>query len=110
MTTIPKYILIGTVRFTVEVTPDTELWRRSRLDLLGREDYKTATLSIREGMPQDVEAQVLMHEIFHALESAGGFTFTEKEIRGMNNGLFQILRQNPQLVEYIVNAGREEPS
>ncbi len=110
MTTIPKYVYIKTIKFNVVVWPSTELWRRSGSDLLGRSEYMDARLSVREHMQEDVQAQVLLHEIFHAIETSCGFNFSEKIIFGMANGFFEVLRNNPDLVAYLMSAGREEPS
>lgn len=104
---IPQSVIINAVAYTVRVLSSAELWTQSGRDLLGHARYTEADICLVEGMPEAREAQIFIHECMHQIESDAGIDITEQQMRILSNGVFALLRDNPQVVEYLLKAGRE---
>lgn len=61
----------------------------------------TMTLYIREGMVPQQERSVVLHETLHAVSDLMGLKLTEKQIEGLETGLFQIAVDNPRFFSNI---------
>lgn len=105
----PKSIKIGSITYQVKVMPARDLWAASGVDLLGQSKFIEAELQVREGMPDDRSAQVLLHEAIHAIEETGGLDLDEKTVSAIGSGVFALLRDNPELTTYLMQAGNEPP-
>lgn len=60
-------------------------------------------ISVGVGMAPDEERESLFHEIVHACEYQQGLRLKEKQVRQLSVGLFEALRSNPKLVEYLMS-------
>lgn len=99
-----KYIQIGPSKYKLlkhEKGPDTPR---------GTCDNQISEISLREKMPKDMEAEVLLHEILHAI----CYTYTlyedlpnnmqEKVVTTLSTGLASTFVQNPKLLTYFSKA------
>ena len=51
----------------------------------------------------DVLASTLVHEILHVVSSESGIDLNESQVTRFGNGWFQVMRDNPILLGFIVN-------
>ena len=63
------------------------------VDYQGLCDSNSATITLRARMAHDVERQVLLHEIIHAIDIALGMNLSEMQVSNIGAGLASI----PQL-------------
>ena len=63
----------------------------------------TSTIGISTNYSADVQAQALLHEIGHAIESVylEGDALTERQLSAFTQGWYQVLRDNPHVVRLI---------
>ena len=61
----------------------------------------TMTLFIRDGLVAQQERSVILHETLHAVSDLMGLKLTEKQIEGLETGLFQIAVDNPRFFSNI---------
>lgn len=65
-------------------------------------------ISIRENLAPDEERETLLHEVMHAVECQQNLRVSEKVIRQLSIGIYEALKNNPELVAYLL--GPEEES
>lgn len=70
----------------------------------GECDYDAAIISIRDGIESQLERSSLLHEVLHALDDQLNLRLTEKQIEGLENGLFQIAVDNPRFFAFVRKA------
>lgn len=73
------------------------------INQVAESDYRTGTIDLIEGMPPDVRGHTLIHEILHIIESAQGLSLTEQDINSLASGFYSVLRDNPDVIENIVD-------
>lgn len=56
--------------------------------LMGNCDTARGTISISTEYPADVQASVLLHELLHAVADSAGLDLDEKQILGLERGLW----------------------
>lgn len=103
---MPKIIRVFGIPYTLE--------KQDRITVGGQNadgavTYNTATIEIVDGMPIEVERVVVMHEVMHAIFKGQGqndFRANEDLIEAVAHGIMQVLRDNSELVAYIV--GKQE--
>jgi hypothetical protein len=69
----------------------------------GQIDHGAALINIKANMDKQVQAQTLLHEILHGIEVQTGRRRELKEpmIDALAYGIYQVMRDNPQLVKMI---------
>jgi hypothetical protein len=80
------------------------------MDRMGQHDRLGVRIEIRTDMDEQQKAQTLVHELFgHAIDCVylDGQGIGEYAIALMTQGIFQVIRDNPVLVQYVYEAGRE---
>ena len=70
-------------------------------DELGEVDLGKQRIAILEGMAADKERAVLLHEIVHGIDDILDLRMSEKQVEGIENGLFAVLSDNPRLPSYL---------
>ena len=95
-----KYIQIGPSKYKLE----THTWSKKETSR-GWHSEK-GVISIREGMPKYMNAEVLLHEIMHGICYTFNLRikeeFTEEQIvETMSTGLATVFCQNPWLLKYL---------
>ena len=62
---------------------------------------KDDRLEINTTYPIDVQRETLLHEVIHALDHTYGFDFSEDQVNGLSNALFETLRENKRVKDFI---------
>jgi hypothetical protein len=71
--------------------------------LVGEHDRGNLTLSVKSTLDEQAKALCLMHEVTHAISSVycSGCELSEEAVEGVAQGLFQVIRDNPILTNYV---------
>jgi hypothetical protein len=91
------------VDFDVKFT--NELAERDLEGKCGLTDFGAARLLIRDSLAIGQQRNTLLHEILHALAEAvlpSKRPLTEEQVEALARGLLAVLRENPDLVRFIV--------
>ena len=105
----PAQILVNSVPWVVLLQTAAELWTSSGKDLLGQCVYEEAAIAIRAGMTPQRQAQVLFHELVHAVDGDAQLNLTEANVAALANGLLSVLRDNPELTAFLT-ARQDDPA
>lgn len=103
---IPGSVRIGGVRYRVVV--EEELVSEEGVELLGQHDYGRLLLRLSLAADPELRPFVLLHEILHACVTVSGGDSHQEEalVAGLSHVLLQVLRENPDLVRYLLGSGR----
>jgi hypothetical protein len=71
-------------------------------DSCGDHDMGVLEIKIKASMHQDVIAETLLHELTHAIEEQLDLGMREKQVHGLSVGMFQVLRENPSIVAFLL--------
>jgi len=95
-------IIVGGLE--IEVAEDTH--NLQMVDLMGKFESLQSTIYGRLDVPAQLQAQTLLHEVVHAISSIYLETvrLDETQCALLSQGLFQVLRDNPDLIEFILDA------
>lgn len=66
---------------------------------------KTMSIQVKEGLARCMEQQTVLHEIVHTTEFMYGISLTETEVDCIASNLLYVLKNNPELVKYLVQEG-----
>ena len=67
----------------------------------GECNNETQTIKIRTDTHQETQADVLLHEVIHAVEFAFNAGMTERQVHSLATGLLSVFYDNPELIEWI---------
>jgi hypothetical protein len=70
-------------------------------DELGEEDLENQHITIKDGLKHEQEASTLLHECVHAISDSLGLGLTEKQVQGLETGLFDLNKSNPRFFSYL---------
>lgn len=70
-------------------------------DEIGCSDAEKQHITIKEGLKSDQERSTLLHETIHAISDTLGLGLTEKQVQGLETGLFAMNRDNARLFSYL---------
>ena len=72
---------------------------------VGEHNQIQLTLEVCVDIPLLLQAQTLLHELFHAIGAVymEGRLLDEVDVAALSQGFFQVLRDNPDLVEFLTN-------
>lgn len=97
-------LLIGSIAYQVEQREGLRGENQEKLN--GWIQYNNTLILLEQEMDDQVKAVTLLHEILHGVfESCGRATDDqeqESEIDALAHGLFGVIRQNPDLMEWIM--------
>jgi hypothetical protein len=111
MASIPSIIRLYGTDWSVEEKTAGELFEIQGCSLLGLEVFEDSTLYVKDTLPPQLKAAVLLHEIVHGIDEFNNLNLSEVQVRSFSSGLFALLRENRQLVDYILNPQQsEEPT
>ena len=95
----PRTVDIGPTRYRVVMGKE---------DMVHRGTFKTYDgIELRSKMPKDMEAEVLLHEVLHAIMYTFGEYVNlkkkdeERVVSNLSTSLATVFRQNPRLVKYL---------
>lgn len=94
MSSFPKTINVIEQNYAIE-------YDESLKNALGQCDGNTLKISILPNQSANVEADVLMHEVIHAIEMAMYLNMSERQVFCISVGLLAVLKRNPQFLEYL---------
>jgi hypothetical protein len=99
---IPRSVLIGGLRYRVVL--EQEMVSEEGVEILGQHDYGRLQLKLSLAADPEVRPFVLLHEVLHACVTvAGGDSHQEEAlVAGLSHVLLQVLRDNPDLVGYLL--------
>ncbi len=58
-------------------------------------------IHIGRDLSDELERDTVLHEILHAIDWTVGTKLTEKQVGTIASGLYAVLKENPNLVEYL---------
>lgn len=70
-------------------------------DEIGCSDLENQHITVKDGMKPEQEKSTLLHEVIHAISDTLGLNLTEKEVQGLETGLFAFNRENPRFFSYL---------
>lgn len=70
-------------------------------DELGECDLERQSIKLKDGMKTEQEQSTLLHECIHAISDSLGLGLTEKQVQGLETGLYDLNASNPQLFSYL---------
>lgn len=74
--------------------------------LQAEHDGYYSVIKVSTAMDEQCTAQNLMHEVQHAIVRVYGARHTDEEgIEALSQGWFQVVRDNPGLLEFVTTAG-----
>ncbi len=98
-------VRIGGITHTIKMVPDLHSVGENgvKKSFYGQIEYKTSTIQLESEASLDQQKSTLIHEMLHGiLAQAGDESEIEKQIVILGYGLYQVLRDNPQLVALII--------
>jgi hypothetical protein len=70
-------------------------------DELGECDLERQHLKVKDGLKTEQEQSTLLHECIHAVSDSLGLGLTEKQVQGLETGLYDLNSSNPQFFSYL---------
>jgi hypothetical protein len=70
-------------------------------DDIGECDLEHQTISLKDGMKAEQEQSTLLHECIHAISDSLGLGLTEKQVQGLETGLYDLNSSNPRFFSYL---------
>ena len=74
-------------------------------DDIGESDLETQHIKIKDGLKPEQEKSTLLHEVLHAISDTIGAGLSEKQVQGLETGLWDVLKHNPKFVTYLRRKG-----
>jgi len=69
--------------------------------VLGLCEYKKQLILLFDSMQKDCTVETLLHETIHALDGELGIGLSEKKVRQLSQGLYDVLKHNPEIWKLI---------
>lgn len=110
MTFIGNEVKIGPISFSTKKIDDLHTCNDDgkKVYLNGHILYSSAEIRLSGELTGDLQRVTMWHEIVHGiLEQAGVDDHPETIIRLLGFGLVQIIRDNPELIQWTRESGRE---
>jgi len=70
-------------------------------DEIGECDLENQSITIKDGLKPEQEKSTLLHEFIHAISDSLGLNLTERQVQGLETGLFDLNASNPRLFTYL---------
>jgi hypothetical protein len=70
-------------------------------DDIGECDIEGHAIAIKEGLKAEQERSTLLHECIHAISDSLGLGLTERQVQGLETGLYDLNNSNPRLFSYL---------
>ena len=101
-------VVVGGFRYDIRFNSesDKELYTEA---LYAQHDLTRMELQIRTDLTEQMQGESLLHETVHAIVHTymSGNRLDEGQVESMAQGLFQVIRDNPQLVEFVQTTGQD---
>ena len=70
-------------------------------DELGECDLENQAITIKDGLKPEQEKSTVLHEFIHAISDSLGLGLSEKQVQGLETGLYDLNASNPRLFTYF---------
>ena len=70
-------------------------------DELGECDIENQAIKLKDGLKPEQEQSTLLHECIHAISDSLGLGLTEKQVQGLETGLYDLNTSNPRFFSYL---------
>lgn len=70
-------------------------------DAAGREVFDLQKIWVDRTSAKGRQQEVLLHEVIHVVDFAAQLGLTEAQTHALANGLFAVMRDNPEFVEFV---------
>ena len=101
-------VVVGGFRYDIRFNSesDKELYTEA---LYAQHDLTRMELQIRTDLTEQMQGESLLHETVHAIVHTymSGNRLDEGQVESMAQGLVQVIRDNPQLVEFVQTTGQD---
>jgi hypothetical protein len=92
-------VKIGAVFYGVEYVQDLQ---DHGCPLDGQIEYNQANIKIKANMDEQIQVQALLHEVIHGINAQAAIpAMKETTIDALAYGIYQVMRDNPELVRMI---------
>jgi hypothetical protein len=98
----PARVRLNGIDWSIEYLTSAELFTAAHMDLLGQCLSSQVKVQVRSDMPESRQQAILWHELVHAVHSDAGIDLSEDQVRALAAGTFAILRDNPELVAFLM--------
>jgi hypothetical protein len=95
---LPKSVKIGAHTFQLKAAETEVKMGRSHW---GTVDFTTGVIAVVGGIPASRQAEVILHEMLHALLFGHSVKCEESLVSLLSEGLLTIFQDNPQLVKHL---------
>ena len=97
-------VIVGGVTYTAEFVPNL----MAKDDLWGKVDFFNSSIYIDDSLSESRKEQTFIHELTHAIFLEAGYKEQDEDmINRISIVLHQVLKDNPDLIDYITK--RTEP-
>lgn len=72
-------------------------------------DPQAQTITLHPDLSSDQQGEILLHEIFHAVEDAAGLNLSEAVIRAFGRGFWAVLKQTSELLAILQTLAVTQP-
>jgi len=93
----PAKLQILGKKWTVEYVSGLPLEK----DELGQCDLEAQAIHVKDKLKQEQESSTLLHECIHAISDTLGLALTEKQVQGLEAGLFDLNARNARFFSYL---------
>jgi len=64
-------------------------------------DLENQAIHVKEGLSPEQERSTLLHECIHAISDSLGLGLSEKQVQGLETGLFDLNARNPRFFSHL---------
>jgi len=69
-------------------------------DDIGESDLEKQHITVKDGLKPEQEQSTLLHECIHAISDSLGLGLTEKQVQGLETGLYDLNSANPRFFSF----------
>jgi hypothetical protein len=101
-------VKIGPLEYSVIEVEDLHITNgeEQKVRLMGNIDYDKCVISLLPNLASAHGAVTLIHEVIHAITLQSRQDISEDLIDVLSHGLVDVLRRNPDLVEYLTDGDK----
>lgn len=93
----PASVKVLGQKFTITFTEGDPL----DADDLGECAVDSLSIAVRDKLNPEKERLVLLHEVIHAIEDVLNLKLSEKQVEGLETGVYALIRDNPAFIKYL---------
>lgn len=97
-------IKIGGLVYEIEFVDNWREGGTNNDDAIGHVFYRDLKIKVDNNYA-GWKRETLLHEIIHAISDDRGLNFTEEQVGQFGKGLYQVMKDNPQVMLYIMEMG-----